>query len=292
MTTSAIQQSYGATSVSAIYPTTNSKTGNGLTGSSSTVNTDSTSVNISAEAQTLFAASQTNSTSSSGGTYDFTNMTKSQMRSAVNDLIKSGKMSLDESSALVPMMADSTFTTVSGSSSGPQADTPINFVSILQNGIAGAVSRGDSANAAFLTTGLDALQKLQGSQVASTTAQPNTTTSTAQTTNFGFPPQNAPQSVVAAWNTATAGLNEFQKSVAAQVAMFSDGQRTLSSLVNGQAISGSDSNTASPSLDWQQFSQNVVANLQNSLQYQTTPTEVANTQSMINTFQNFRSNLG
>jgi len=169
MTTSAVPQSYGATSVSAIYPTTNMKNDIGLTGSSSTVNTDSTSVSLSAEAQALFAASQTNSTSGSGGTYDFTNMTRSQMRTAVNDLIKSGKMSLDESSPLVPMMGDLTLTTVSGSSSATQPDTPMNFISILQNGIAGALSRGDSANAAFLTTGLDALQKFQGSQVAATT---------------------------------------------------------------------------------------------------------------------------
>ena len=144
------------------------------------------------------SASQASSTSSGSSSYDFTNMTPNQLLSTVNGLIKSGKMSLDESSPLVPMMGSSTLIRVPGAVGGPDipANQPVNFMSILQNGISGALSRGDTANAAFLTTGLNALQKLQGTPVAATAIQPNST-STAQTTSGAtFPPQNAPQSVV------------------------------------------------------------------------------------------------
>ncbi len=122
------------------------------------------------------SASQASSTSSGSSSYDFTNMTPNQLLSTVNGLIKSGKMSLDESSPLVPMMGSSSLIRVPGAVSGPDpANQPVNFMSILQNGISGALSRGDTANAAFLTTGLNALQKLQGTPVAATAVQPNST---------------------------------------------------------------------------------------------------------------------
>jgi hypothetical protein len=88
-------------------------------------------------------------------------MTPNQLLSTVNNLIKSGKMSLDESSPLVPMMGPSTLTRVPGAVGGlDPANQPMNFIATLQSGIAGAKWRGDTAEVTFLTTGLNALQKL------------------------------------------------------------------------------------------------------------------------------------
>lgn len=76
--------------------------------------------------------------------------------------------------------------------------------------------------------------------------------------------------------------------------MFADGQSHLDAIgSSGNLFSGgANSNTVSTGFDWQQFSQNVIASLENGQQYQTTSTAQAFNQSMINTFRNFQSNLG
>jgi hypothetical protein len=97
--------------------------------------------------------------------------------------------------------------------------------------------------------------------------------------------------VIDAWNKATAGLDEQQKMTASINAMLADGQQTIT-LSAGGHIQVSGSNFVSPEFDWNQFSQNVVASLENARQFNTTPTEQETIQSMINTFQEFQSNLG
>jgi hypothetical protein len=99
-------------------------------------------------------------------TYDFSSMSPSQMRSTVNDLIRSGKMTLDESSPLLGMMGPPA-SLWAGSGSPPAEayrmdDQPIDAFAKLKAGINGAQSTGDSRNVEALGKTLDALLRLQG----------------------------------------------------------------------------------------------------------------------------------
>ena len=99
-------------------------------------------------------------------TYDFTNMSPAQMQDTMNGLIRSGKMSLDDSSSLVGMIPTALAYAGGGTPSAAQLDSarnqPMDFLATLQAGITGAQSRGDAQNAANLTRTLNALQSLQG----------------------------------------------------------------------------------------------------------------------------------
>lgn len=99
------------------------------------------------------------------GSLDFTYMTPRQLQGTMNDLIKSGKMSLDDSSALVGMVPTA-LSKVNYDGQAPAAyEQPSNIIARIQDGIEGAKSRGDSANVDSLTKALGALQKLQGSVI-------------------------------------------------------------------------------------------------------------------------------
>lgn len=108
------------------------------------------------------------SASAGVSTYDFTSMSPAQMRSTVNDLIRSGKMSLDESSGLVGIMSPPAMRWA-GNGTPPSAEEfnridnqPIDAMAALRGGIAGAQLRGDTKSAEALGQTLDALQRLQG----------------------------------------------------------------------------------------------------------------------------------
>ena len=100
-------------------------------------------------------------------TYDFSSMSPAAMRSTVNDLIRSGKMTLAESSPLLGMMGPPA-SRWAGSGSPPAEayrmdDQPIDAFATLRAGINGAQSRGDRRNVEALGQTLDALLRLQGS---------------------------------------------------------------------------------------------------------------------------------
>jgi hypothetical protein len=100
-------------------------------------------------------------------TYDFSSMSPAQMRSTVNDLIRSGKMTLDESSPLLGMMSPPASRWAgSGSPSADEAsrmdNQPIDVFATLRAGMTGAQSRGDRRNVEALGQTLDALLGLQG----------------------------------------------------------------------------------------------------------------------------------
>jgi hypothetical protein len=99
-------------------------------------------------------------------TYDFTNVSPAQMQQTINGLIRSGKMSFDDSSSLVGMIPTALAWAGGGMPSAAQLDsarnTPINFLATLQAGIAGAQSRGDTHNAETLTRAFEVLRSLQG----------------------------------------------------------------------------------------------------------------------------------
>ena len=100
-----------------------------------------------------------------GGAYDFTAVTRQQLRDLVNDLIKSGRMSLEASSPLVGMMGPQLRADGSGRMSEADSTRPMNVFTQLQAGTEGAYWRGDQENAKRLIETLGALKRLQGSVV-------------------------------------------------------------------------------------------------------------------------------
>lgn len=94
--------------------------------------------------------------------YDFTSMTPRQMQSAMNNLIRRGEMSLDDTTGLVSMIPTE-LSNVTYDGRAPSAyDAPMDFIATLQTAIASALSRGETSNATNLTQTLDTLWRLQG----------------------------------------------------------------------------------------------------------------------------------
>jgi len=100
--------------------------------------------------------------------YDFSNMTPAQMRDAVNRMIRSGELSLDETGSLLSMMAPPSARLKAGGTPVPTAEaeridnTPVDAFAQLHEGIAGARWRNDRAAEAALSRTIAALQRVQG----------------------------------------------------------------------------------------------------------------------------------
>jgi len=100
-----------------------------------------------------------NSSSNSSDIVDFTNMSTSQLRSWVNDQIKSKNMSVDQGTNLAMM---SGHVSVTGNSlTNVNNDEPINFFEIAQNGISSAISRHDVNSIKMLEDALSTMKKYQ-----------------------------------------------------------------------------------------------------------------------------------
>lgn len=98
------------------------------------------------------------------GSLDFTNMTPKELNSRLGDLVSSGKITLDESGILMTMIP-TPLSKVDFDGKTPETyDQPMNFITRLQDGIEFAKSH-DAANVESFTKALDALQKLQGTQI-------------------------------------------------------------------------------------------------------------------------------
>ncbi len=89
---------------------------------------------------------------------DFTRMTRTQLRSWINDQIGSGKMSLDDSTSFVSLTVN---IPLSGQSLSGADDQPVDFMQIVRNGIAGALWRNDHAAAKRLESMLDVMLRNQ-----------------------------------------------------------------------------------------------------------------------------------
>ncbi|MCE4062315.1 hypothetical protein LXM60_19125 [Pandoraea sputorum] len=100
---------------------------------------------------------------------DFGDMTRQQMRDWVNDQIRSGQMSLDDSS---PFMAMTMKVPVDGSAGIPAELDPerIDFAQRAREGIAGALALNDPANAKRLQQALDIMSRYQGQTVGISTS--------------------------------------------------------------------------------------------------------------------------
>lgn len=114
----------------------------------------------------LFAAAQdvqpVASGSSSGiSKTDFTGMTRQQLFDWMNSQIRSGAMSLDESTPFLGMTLKIDAQTMQPVDMASDT-TPVNFMDNARQGIAGALWRGDQDSAARLQAALDTMQRYQG----------------------------------------------------------------------------------------------------------------------------------
>ena len=116
-------------------------------------------------ATTLAGKTQKSPTATTGAAgvsqADFSNMTRQEMFDWMNDQIRSGKMSFDESSPFLGMTMKISVAT--GQPVDMATDTTrINFTEKARLGIAGAVSRNDPDAAKRLQAALDTMLKNQG----------------------------------------------------------------------------------------------------------------------------------
>lgn len=114
----------------------------------------------------LDSASSSDEGSSSGVTQtDFTDMTRQQLFDWMNGQIRSGAMSLKDSSSFLGMTVG--LNQASGKAVDMASDpTRINFVQRASDGLSGAQWRGDTDQAARLQAALDTMQRYQGQVTA------------------------------------------------------------------------------------------------------------------------------
>lgn len=93
-----------------------------------------------------------------GSPYDFAKISPNEVLSTINNLVKSGKMSLDESSALLAFRP----LTVQGYRTTASDNQPINLFSGLENMIAYNKSIRNDAAVVYAQKAYAALERLQG----------------------------------------------------------------------------------------------------------------------------------
>lgn len=133
---------------------------------------NSTAVSISQQAQALAAASQ--ASSSSGGSYDFTNIRPSDVLNTINSLVKSGQISLDESSSLLSFVP---LTELNAAIGKPGVtNQPIDLFSGLKKSIDFNKITHNDAAVIYDQKALSALERLQGAPATTTSTSSAATT--------------------------------------------------------------------------------------------------------------------
>lgn len=115
-------------------------------------------------AATSFAAAMNTAGANSGWQVDFTHMTRQQLSDWMNDQIRSGNMTLDESTPFMLMtmkISVDTFESVDMATD----TTPINFFQKARDGIESAKSRHDEAGLKMLESALRIMQQRQGQTI-------------------------------------------------------------------------------------------------------------------------------
>lgn len=92
---------------------------------------------------------------------DFTGMTRQQLADWMNDQIRTGQMSLDDSTAFLGMTLKIDAQTMQPVDMATDS-TLVNFMDKARQGIAGALSRGDQDGATRLQAALETMQRYQG----------------------------------------------------------------------------------------------------------------------------------
>lgn len=100
-------------------------------------------------------------TNSKVKTYDFTNISPDQMLKTMNDLIKSGKMTVDESSSILGVMPPTALAEASGYKT-TSIYQPMNFIDSLKKSIAFDEFMHNTNGVEYGQKALNALQRLQG----------------------------------------------------------------------------------------------------------------------------------
>lgn len=93
---------------------------------------------------------------------DFSNMTPRDALKVVNKLVLSGQMTLDESSSLLGIIPSPLSKVMYDGLIPESFNQPCNLFEKLQAGLEGAVSRHETASAANMQRGIDALMRFQG----------------------------------------------------------------------------------------------------------------------------------
>ena len=95
---------------------------------------------------------------------DFTSMTRQELFDWMNDQIRSGKMSLDESSPFLGMTMK--ISAATGQAVDMATDTTrVNFIEKARRGIEGALSNNDQDLARRLTMAIDVMNRQQGQAI-------------------------------------------------------------------------------------------------------------------------------
>lgn len=106
------------------------------------------------------ASAQANASASGGGQVDFSNMTPKELSDWINMEIKSGRMSLDDSSIFVGMTLNGR--PVNGGMTGPSDKTQFNFMQLTQGGMEWARQQNDQILLQRLQAALSIMQQYQG----------------------------------------------------------------------------------------------------------------------------------
>jgi len=96
---------------------------------------------------------------------DFSNMTRKELADWVNGMIKSGQMSLDESTTFVSMTLKIPVDAVQGQSIALDDQEKVNFLAKAQQGIGGALERHDDRLLAELQSAIRTMRQHQGDAV-------------------------------------------------------------------------------------------------------------------------------
>jgi len=120
--------------------------------------TVSDTVTLSTEAQAMLTQ-ELRTSAATASAVDFTAMKPSELLDAMNDLIKSGRMSLDESSALLALVPTPLKPGMGGSGSTVN-DDPMNVFQRLQEMIDNSLARQDNAVAQHVQKALTALDRM------------------------------------------------------------------------------------------------------------------------------------
>lgn len=105
------------------------------------------------------AASASPGAQTSGTTTDFTRMTRKDLLGWVNDKIRSGAMSLDDSTALVAMTAK---LRVDGGDAAIDATEQVDFTAMAQGGLEWARQHSEASSVRAFETALSIMNRYQG----------------------------------------------------------------------------------------------------------------------------------
>lgn len=135
--------------------------------SSRAVQTHADSVTRLSDKTTISQAARDRATEETkgNGSYDFANIAPDDLLGTLNSLIKSGQMSLDESTSLLPFVPHPELNAAMSDGGAPDTASPIDLFSGLEKMIAYNESIHNAAAVIYGHKALSALERLQGTAI-------------------------------------------------------------------------------------------------------------------------------